>query len=63
MVDVDLEILKNSIINLDFVGADKAVNDVTNRGISPTKAIESVRKGMDIVGEKFENMEFFLPEL
>lgn len=63
MADADLEILKNSIINLDFVGADKAVIDAMNKGISPAKAIESVRTGMDIVGEKFENMEYFLPEL
>lgn len=63
MVESDLELLKNSIINLDFEGAEKAINDAMNRGISPVNAIEYISNGLDIAGEKFEKMEYFLPEL
>lgn len=63
MVDQDLESLKNSIINLDFEGAEKAVNDAMNKGISPVNAIEYISSGLDIAGERFEKMEYFLPEL
>ena len=63
MVESELEILKNSIINLDFEGAEKAVNDAMNKGISPVNAIEYISSGLDIAGEKFEKMEYFLPEL
>lgn len=63
MVDTDLEILKNSIINFDFAGAEKAARDAMKKGISPSEAIESVCNGLDVAGEKFEKMEYFLPEL
>ncbi|MHA2088830.1 MAG: cobalamin B12-binding domain-containing protein [Promethearchaeota archaeon] len=63
MIESELEIIKNSIINLDFAGAEKAANDAMNKGISPIEAIESIVNALDIAGEKFENMEYFLPEL
>ncbi|KKK55192.1 hypothetical protein LCGC14_3077080 [marine sediment metagenome] len=63
MVESDLELLKNSIINLDFEGAEKAANDAMNNGISPVNAIEYISSGLDNTGEKFEKMEYFLPEL
>jgi len=63
MTESNLEILKNSIIELDFEGAEKAVTNAMNNGISPVKAIESVCSGLDIAGERFEKMEYFLPEL
>ncbi|MHA2035022.1 MAG: cobalamin B12-binding domain-containing protein [Promethearchaeota archaeon] len=63
MIESELEIIKNSIINLDFAGAEKAANDAMNKGISPIEAIESIGNALDIAGEKFENMEYFLPEL
>ncbi len=63
MVESDLELLKKSIINLDFEGAEKAVNDAMNKGISPVNAVEYISSGLDIAGEKFEKMEYFLPEL
>jgi len=63
MAESNLEILKNSIINLDFEGAEKAVTEAMNNGISPVTAIESIGIALDIAGEKFEKMEYFLPEL
>ncbi|MHA2281417.1 MAG: cobalamin B12-binding domain-containing protein [Promethearchaeota archaeon] len=63
MVESELELIKNSIINLDFAGAEKAAKDAMKKGISPVNALESISNGLDIAGEKFENMEFFLPEL
>lgn len=63
MVDTDLEIIKNSIVNLDFKGAERATTDAMNKGISPENAIGSIRNGLDIAGKKFEEGEYFLSEL
>jgi 5-methyltetrahydrofolate--homocysteine methyltransferase len=63
MVDLNFDLLKNSIINLDFKGAEKAVKEAMNKGISPEDTLDSIRKGLDIAGKKFEEGEYFLSEL
>lgn len=63
MVDNGLDSLRESIVNLDFEGAEKAAKESMSRGISPIEAIDSLRAGMSVVGRKFENREYFLPDL
>jgi len=58
-----LESLRESIINLDFDGAERAVKEAIGKGISPLEAIESVRNAMKTVGDRFEKREYFLSEL
>lgn len=63
MVEKELESLRDSIVNLDFKGADKAAKEALNKAIPPEKVIDSLHAGMTIVGEKFERSEYFLAEL
>ena len=42
----------------------KAAQDAIDAGIDPLKAItEGLSKAMEVVGDKFENKEYFLPEM
>jgi corrinoid protein of di/trimethylamine methyltransferase len=58
----------NRLIQAVIVGdteeAAKAAQDAIDTGIEPWNAItEGLAKGMEIVGEKFEKKEYFLPEV
>lgn len=56
--------LKDSIINLDIEGVKIASEDALKANIPPYEAvIEGMAKGMNIVGQKYENREYFLAEL
>ena len=56
--------LKQTVISGETEACAKAAQDSINAGIDPMKAItEGLAKGMEVVGEKFENKEFFLPEM
>jgi corrinoid protein of di/trimethylamine methyltransferase len=56
--------LKQTVISGDTEACVKAAQDSINAGIDPMKAItEGLAKGMEVVGEKFEKKEFFLPEM
>lgn len=56
--------LKESIINLDFDTAVKVAQEAMDAGIDPHLVIsEGMVPGMAVVGEKFENGEYFLSEL
>lgn len=56
--------LKESILIFDVELAEKSAQEAVNNDIDPLKAVEEgLVKGLDIIGEKYENDEIFLPEL
>ncbi len=56
--------LRDSIVNLDIEGVKKACEEALAAGIPAYKAvIDGMAKGMEIVGQKYENNEYFLAEL
>ncbi len=56
--------LKDSIVNLDIEGVKTAAKDALEAKIPPYEAVmEGMAKGMNIVGQKYENHEYFLAEL
>jgi len=56
--------LRDAIVNLDIEGVQKAAKDAIEAGIPAYKAvIEGMAKGMEIVGQKYEDGEYFLAEL
>jgi len=58
------ERLRKAVIVGDTEEAVKAAQDVIDTGIEPWKAItEGLAKGMEVVGEKFEKKEYFIPEM
>jgi trimethylamine corrinoid protein len=59
-----LEALRLAIINGEKEEAEKWSKEVIKEQIDPLIAIsESIRKGLDVVGNAFRKGEFFLPEL
>jgi len=59
-----LEDLKNAIIEMDDEKAISTANALIAQGIDPLKGIENgLSEGMVIIGERFNRMECFLPEL
>jgi corrinoid protein of di/trimethylamine methyltransferase len=66
MVD-EKEILakvRNAIVDLDFEGVEKGCKEAFESGLPAYKILnEGLAKGMEIVGEKYENDEYFLAEL
>ncbi len=56
--------LRDAIVNLDIDGVKKASEDAISSGIPAYKAvIDGMAKGMEIVGQKYEDGEYFLAEL
>jgi len=56
--------LRDAIVNLDIDGVKKAAGETVSSGIPAYKAvIEGMAKGMEIVGQKYEDGEYFLAEL
>jgi corrinoid protein of di/trimethylamine methyltransferase len=56
--------LRDAIVNLDIDGVKKASEDALAAHIPAFKAvIEGMAKGMEIVGQKYEDGEYFLAEL
>lgn len=52
------------MVNLDIEGVKKACEDAIAAGIPAYEAVtEGMAKGMEIVGQKYENNEYFLAEL
>lgn len=51
-------------INMDIRAAKESAKKAINEGIDPYDFIENaIAKALKIIGDKFENEEFFLPEL
>jgi len=58
------EKLRQTVILGETEDCVKTVQDAIDAGIEPMKAItEGLAKGMEVVGDKFENKEYFLPEM
>ena len=64
VVEKYLTSLKESIVNLDFNTVVKVAQEAMDAGVDPHLVItEGMVPGMAVVGEKFENGEYFLSEL
>lgn len=62
--DEILNKLKESILTFNEELAEKTAWEAINIDIDPLKAIEEgLVRGLDVIGEKYENDEIFLPEL
>ena len=57
------EKIMNSIIDLDEPNALELATQMVDSGVDPVDILEQCRKGMAIVGEKFESGDFFLSEM
>lgn len=56
--------VRNSLLNLSMKEAPKAAKEAVELGIPPSLIVsEGIAKGMEAVGEKYENKEYFLAEL
>lgn len=56
--------LKDAILKFDEDLAREMAEEVVRANMNPLKAVdEGLVKGLDIIGEKYENDEIFLPEL
>jgi corrinoid protein of di/trimethylamine methyltransferase len=56
--------LKEAILKFDENLAREMAEEVVRANMNPLKAVdEGLVKGLDIIGEKYENDEIFLPEL
>ncbi len=56
--------LRDAVVNLDIDGVQKAAKEVVSSGIPAYKAvIDGMAKGMEVVGQKYEDGEYFLAEL
>jgi corrinoid protein of di/trimethylamine methyltransferase len=56
--------LKDAILKFDENLAREMAEEVVRANMNPLKAVdEGLVKGLDIIGEKYENDEIFLPEL
>ncbi|MEM1575520.1 MAG: corrinoid protein [Nitrososphaerota archaeon] len=59
-----LEKLRISVINGDIEAAEAAAKEAINIGLDPLEAIEEgLSKGIREVGDKFEKLEMFLPDM
>ena len=59
-----LEKLANTIIEGDEQSAEAAAKEVVAAGIDPIDAIQKgAKKGLDEIGERFQRLEAFLPDL
>lgn len=62
--DEILENLMMAVINMDEEAARSAAQEAIRSGISAFEAInEGLVKGMQVVGEKYEQQEYFIPEV
>lgn len=54
----------HAALNMDIMSAKDSCKEVINQGLDPYEFIEqAITKALVIIGDKFENEEFFLPEL
>jgi methylmalonyl-CoA mutase cobalamin-binding domain/chain len=58
-----LDVIRNSIINLEMENAINATKKALESGISPYELIEEMRNASAAVGKKFESNEYFISEL
>ncbi|MEM1545493.1 MAG: cobalamin-dependent protein [Candidatus Methanomethylicia archaeon] len=64
IIDKNLNLLKEAILNGDSEAAKNAALMLSESEVSVVKIIdEAIKPAMDILGEKYERLEIFLPEL
>jgi corrinoid protein of di/trimethylamine methyltransferase len=57
------EILTEALIRGESDTAGKATQELLKSGVSPIDIIKSMGKAMNVVGKKYESMEYFVPDL
>lgn len=55
--------LKEAIIQGESDSARKETQDLLKSGVSPVDIIKGMGRAMDVVGKKYESMEYFVPDL
>lgn len=55
--------LEEAIIDGEPDDAKKATQELLNKKITPTDIIKGMGKAMDVVGKKYEDKEYFVPDL
>lgn len=55
--------LLDAIVNMEEDRALGAARDMLAGGVDPVKVLEVCRRAMEVVGERFERCEYFIPEL
>jgi len=59
-----LSALKEALLQMDYDRMGKAAQEAMDAGVDPLRAItEGMTPAMALIGEKFQNGEYFLPEL
>lgn len=59
-----LQVLKDGVINMDEDKVEEAAEKVLEGGHNPLDAImDGLAAGMEVVGEKYESNEYFVPEV
>ena len=60
---IDFQKLENAMANLEEGSIIEAINAVSESGEGIEQALEAMQKGMDIVGKRFEEGEYFVGDL
>mgnify|MGYP001109019962 CR=1 FL=1 len=60
---MDLNKLKDAIINFDEGGAVSLANEALKEGTAPNLVLRAVSSALEAVGQKYESHEYFLAEL
>ncbi len=60
---VDMEQLIKAMVEIEEEKVYDLVKTLLDKGTSPEDIIDSLRKGVQIIGEKFERKDYFLTEL
>ncbi len=55
--------LSRAVVELRYAEISDMVRAALNAGSSPMKLLEDLKTGLDVVGEKYHNREYFLSEL
>ncbi len=63
MPAIRLEEVAEALAELDEEGVVKLVKELLSSGVDPVEVLEACRRGMEIVGSRFERGEYFLSEI
>lgn len=58
-----LDRLRQALVELDSSRSDKLLKEVLSLGMEPMKILDTLRSGMEEVGDRFERSEYFVSEL
>lgn len=60
---VSEEDLKQAIVDLNFATISDMVKEALHTGMAPMTVLDSLKRGLDVVGSLYHNKEYFLSEL